>query len=86
MNETIQNQINAQNEEAHDPENVIASVADLPMLTSDVVARDSRRTDCVEINFLDGSARVVEASDAPEITPEILTGEGETDSVGEDDI
>ena len=34
MNENIQNQINAQNEEAHAPENVIASVADLPMLTS----------------------------------------------------
>ena len=73
MNENIQSQINAQNEEANAPENVIASIADLPMLTSDVVARDSRRVDVVEINFLDGSARVVEASDAPEITPEILT-------------
>ena len=54
MNENIQNQINEQNEEANDPENVTASIADLPMFTSDVVARDSRRTDTVEINFKDG--------------------------------
>ena len=73
MNENIQNQINEQNEEANDPENVTASIADLPMLTSDVVARDSRRVDIVEVNFKDGSVRVVESSDAPKITPEILT-------------
>ena len=72
MNENIQNQINEQNEEAHDPDNVTASIADLPMLTSDVVARDSRRVDIVEVNFKDGSVRVVESSDAPKITPEIL--------------
>ena len=68
------------------PENVIASVADLPMLTSEVVARDSRRTDTVEINFLDGSARVVEASDAPEITPEILTEKAKPIQSAKDDL
>ena len=73
MNENIQNQINEQNEEANDPENVTASIADLPLLTPDILEKDrDAKVELVEINLKDQSAQIVETSDAPKLTKEIL--------------
>ena len=50
----------------------IVEVADAPLLAEDLIEKDKRHADLVEINFRDQSANVVETSEAPELTHEVL--------------
>ena len=44
----------------------------LPLLTDEAMRNDSRKTDIVEVNFANQSARVVESSDAPLLTLDVV--------------
>ena len=70
---SIQNQLDSQIEQKREAEAEV--VSDVPLLTPDAIAKDRRRTDIVEINLRNQTARVVESSDAPELTAEVLASE-----------
>ena len=74
MNESIQAQLDAQLKQKRSAKVVEAS--DAPLLSLDVLERDKRLTDVVEINLRDQTARVVERSDAPDLTAEVLAEKG----------
>ena len=72
MNEAIQNAIEDVEEHESDIESIEAEATVRPLLTPDIIKRDKRRTDIVEIDFANLSARVVSESTAPIITAEVL--------------
>ena len=74
MNKAIQDQLDSQIEKKREAE--ADAVSDAPLLTPDAVAKDRRRTDIVEMNLKDQTAWVVESSDAPELTAEVLAEKG----------
>ena len=49
----------------------------LPRLTLDILKRDRRTSDYVEVNLRDGRAWIVERSDAPHLTAEVLAEKGQ---------
>ena len=67
---SIQEQLDQQIEGRRTAEVVDAS--ELPSLSSDIFERDDRESAIAEVNFKDMSARLVEMSDAPEVTVEVL--------------
>lgn len=77
MNQEQQAKIDAQlakgnrNPDAGGPR--VVEVSDRPLLTPEVLERDQRKFDIVEVNLAKGAARVVETSDAPKLTSEVLT-------------
>ena len=74
MNESIQSQLDEQLKKKRSAKVVEAS--DAPLLTPDVLERDKRLKDLVEINLRDQTARVVETSNAPELTADVLAAKG----------
>ena len=50
----------------------VVEVSEAPTFTPDIFEHDERETSLVEINFKDMSARLVESSDAPKVTREVL--------------
>ena len=71
---SIQEQLDAQIEKKREAEATV--VSEVPLLTPDAIAKDRRRTDIVEMNLKDQTAQVVESSDAPELTAEVLAEKG----------
>ena len=70
MDRKIQEQLDAQIQK-----NRVAQVVELseaPTFTPDIFEHDERETSLAEINFKDMSARLVESSDAPKVTREVL--------------
>ena len=65
-------QISAKSGGAHATPAAEPLSGDTDLLTEAMFALDDRETACVEVNFRDMSARVVETSDAPRITREVL--------------
>lgn len=63
---SIQEQIDQQVE--GEQEATTTEVAEKPLLTDAAIRADKRRTDLVEINFSDQTARIVDTSDAPKLT------------------
>ena len=74
MNESIQSQLDEQLKQKRSAK--VVETSDAPLLTPDVLERDKRSKDLVEINLKDQTARVVETSDAPELTAEVLSAKG----------
>ena len=55
----------------------IVEVSEAPLtLTSEIFERDARETAIVVVNFKDESARLVESSDAPKLTADVLKTKG----------
>ena len=77
MKDKIQEKIDAQlskgNTVGKTPEQ---NIPDKPITIDAVLARDRRQTDIVEINIANQNAIVVEASDAPQLTAEVLAEKG----------
>ena len=46
------------------------------IFTSEIIERDARQIDVVEINFKDATAQVVQDSDAPKLTKKVLKEKG----------
>lgn len=74
MDKQIQEQLDTQVKARRAVEVVEAS--EVPLLSLDLLERDRRETDTVEINLRDQRAWVVESSDAPELTAEVLAVRG----------
>ena len=74
MNSKIQEQLDKQIKQKRVSQVVEHSEA--PALTSDVFEKDDRESAICEVNFRDMSAWVVEASDAPKLTVEVLKTKG----------
>ena len=74
MNESIRRKLNAQEKKGNTPRKAvrIVEVAEKPILAEELLEKDKRGSDIVEINFFDQSARIVETSEAPELTHEVL--------------
>lgn len=68
----VQDQIDEMTEPESDIESIVEEAQTRPLLTPDVIKRDKRRTDIVEIDFSTLSARVVSESTAPAFTEEVL--------------
>lgn len=66
----LQEQLDDQRE--RETENTETVVADTPLLTDAAIRKDARKTDIVEVNFSDQTARVVESSDAPKLTLDVV--------------
>ena len=66
----IQSQLDDARERQTDTE--VTSVADRPLLTDAAIRTDTRKTDIVEVNFSDQTARVVESSNAPKLTLDVV--------------
>ena len=77
MNREIREKLNAQEKKGNTPRKAvrIVEVAEKPILAEALLEKDKRESDIVEVNFLDQSARIVEASEAPELTPEVFEDE-----------
>ena len=78
MNPEEQKKIDEQIEKGNTPttQSRIVEMADAPLLPPDVLERDKREFDLVEVNFKDQSAKVVETSKAPKLTPKFLKEKG----------
>lgn len=74
MNSSIQEQLDAQLKQKRSAK--VVETSDAPLLTPDVLERDKRDRDVVEVNLRDQTARVVETSDAPQLTAEVLAAKG----------
>ena len=70
MATSIQDQLDNQREES--TENATAGISELPLLTDEAMRNDTRRVDTVEINLSNQTARVVESSDAPLLTLDVV--------------
>ena len=70
MNKKTQDALDSQIENRRTAQVVEASEA--PTFTPDIFESDAREHAVVEVNFRDMSARLVDASDAPKITREVL--------------
>ena len=67
-NNSIQDQLDAQSEN----QPVEPQTAEIPLLTDEAMRNDSRKTDIVEVNFATQTARVVNTSDAPKLTLDVV--------------
>ena len=78
MQKEIQQKIDAQLKKGNKPAPAVRIIetADAPLLSVELVDKDTRESDIVEINFRDKSAYVVEASNAPILTHEVLDTKG----------
>lgn len=74
MNSSIQSQLDDQIKKKRSAK--VVDTSDAPVLSLDILQRDKRATDIVEINLKDQTARVVEASDAPKLTKDVLVEKG----------
>ena len=74
MNQDIQNQLDKQINARRVAEVVDSSNA--PILASELLKKDKRETDIVEVNIRNQTAWVVDSSNAPELTPTILAEKG----------
>ena len=74
MNKKLQSQLDAQI--AAKRVSQVVEHSEAPALTSDVFEKDDRESAICEVNFKDMSARLVEASDAPKLTVEVLKTKG----------
>ena len=73
MNEKIQDSLNEMTAEFQDPDNATASISEMPLITPEILEKDrDSKIELVEINIKDQSAQIVETSDAPKLTEEIL--------------
>ena len=54
----------------------MVEVSEAPLLTPNIFERDERETAIVVVNFRDESARLVESSDAPKLTADVLKTKG----------
>ena len=70
MNSNIQSQLDAQIQKKRVAQ--VVEVSEAPTFTPDIFEHDERETSLAEINFKDMSARLVESSDAPKVTREVL--------------
>ena len=70
VNPSIQEQIDEQVEDTETQQT--ENLRDIPLLTHAALAEESRPSDCVEVDVNAGTARVVETSDAPELTRDII--------------
>lgn len=70
MNQSLQDQLDAQREEQ--TANATTDIADMPLLTDEAIRNDARRTDLVEVNFANQTARIVGTSDAPKLTIDVV--------------
>ena len=77
INEQLEEQID-ENDAAEATETVVKPLK----FSAEILERDKRVVDCVEINLKDGSARVVETSDAPKLTKKVLKEKGAPLQVG----
>ena len=78
MQKEIQQKIDAQLKKGNTPAPAVRIIetADAPLLSVELVDKDTRDSDIVEINFRDKSAYVVEESNAPILTHEVLDTKG----------
>ena len=70
MNKKIQEQLDQQIESKRAA--AVVSDSELPFLDSDIFDDDTRETEIVEIRLSDMTARIVESSDAPKLTRDVL--------------
>ena len=70
MDRKIQEQLDAQIQKKRVAQ--VVEVSEAPTFTPDIFEHDERETSLAEINFKDMSARLVESSDAPKVTREVL--------------
>ena len=54
--------------------------------SAEVIERDNRQIDVVEINFKDATAQVVQDSDAPKLTKKVLQRERRADPDRQDNV
>ena len=82
MNKKIQESLEQQSDETQEAE--VAEVAKRSPLkfSAEMIERDKRKVDIVEVNLKDATARVVESSEAPKLTPEVLEEKGALIQVG----
>ena len=82
MNKEIQESLEQQSDETQEAE--VAEVAKRAPLkfSAEMIARDKRKVDIVEVNLKDATARVVESSEAPKLTEEVLEEKGAPLQVG----
>ena len=78
MNREIREKLNAQEKKGNTPRKAvrIVEVSDKPLLSEELLEKDKRESDLVEINLRDQSAQVVETSKAPKLTHGILKEKG----------
>ena len=78
MQKEIQKKLDAQIAKGNKPAPAVRIIetADAPLLSGELVDKDKRESDIVEINFRDKSAYVVEASNAPILTHKVLAEKG----------
>ena len=81
MDKAIQEQLEEQVDESYEAE-VTENVVKPLKFSAEMIERDKRETDIVEINLKDGLARVVEESDAPKLTKKALKEKGAPLQVG----
>ena len=81
MNKAISEQLEEQVDESYEAE-VAEDIAKPLKFSAEMIERDKRTVDIVEINLKDGSARVVETSDAPKLTKKALKEKGAPLQVG----
>ena len=74
MNSSIQSQLDDQIKKKRSAQ--VVDTSEAPVLSLDVLERDKRDRDIVEINLKDQTARVVETSDAPKLTKQVLVEKG----------
>ena len=74
--EDIQEQVDELTEPETDVARAIEDLESLPLLSPDILKKDKRRTDIVEINFANLTAQVVEKSSAPKLTAEVIKEHG----------
>jgi hypothetical protein len=71
---SIQEQLDAQIKKKRVSQ--VVEYSEAPALTSDAFEKDDRESAIVTVNFKDISARIVESSDAPKLTVEVLKTKG----------
>ena len=82
MNKEIQESLEQQSDETQEAE--VAEVAKRAPLkfSAEMIKRDKRKVDIVEVNLKDATARVVEKSEAPKLTEAVLEEKGAPIQVG----
>ena len=77
MNKADQEAIDAQIEKGNKPtERKPTGIPEKPIPIDEILARDRRQTDIVEINIANQKATLVKASEAPPLTAEVLAEKG----------
>ena len=82
MNKEIQESLEQQSDETQEAE--VAEVAKRAPLkfSAEMIKRDKRKVDIVEVNLKDATTRVVESSEAPKLTEAVLEEKGAPIQVG----